>query len=226
NTVGGLEVMRSKFTKLLEDATDMVLSDLTDAKNWIIEHDEFGSEWIAYSSGSVDAARDAIRDRLNKNRVEWGKSWYIYGRKPFPIIQEQLAQHYERGLWIGYIGAILYGSFRAVSVEDHIAEVRRRGEGGKANVGGRVQSAIVRRLEELDRVLGETYGEIRDQAARSGQFQAPSPQVEVHGKLDTLADYDSMKAWVDSALPLLKAEGERRFFPESQLRAFGPLSIV
>jgi len=222
NTLGGLEVMRSKFTKLVEEATGLVLSDLTDAKNWIIEHDEFGSEWIEYSGGSEDAAHNAIRDRLNKNRVEWGKSWQIYGRKPFPVDQEQLARHYERGLWIGYIAAILYGRFRVVSVEDHIAEVRRRGEGGKAVVGVRVQSAIIKRLEELNVVQGETYGEFYEQAQRMGRGEA-YPEVQIRGKLDTLAEYDSMKAWIDTALPRLKVEGERRFFPDSHLRVFNPL---
>jgi len=160
---------------------------------------------------------------LNKNRVEWGKSWQIYGRKPSAINQELLARHYERGLWIGYIAAILYGRWRVVSVEDHIAEVRRRGEGGKAKVGVRVQSAIIERLEELNVVQGETYGELYEQAQRIGRGEAPTPEVQVSGKLDTLAEYDSMKAWVDTALPRLKAEGERRFFPESKLRVFDPL---
>jgi hypothetical protein len=117
NTLGGLEVMRTKFTKLLEEAAGMVLSDLTEAKNWIVEHDEFGSEWIASSGGSVDAARNAIRDRLNKKRIEWGKAWDFYGKIPFPINQAQLAQHYERGLWIGYVAAILYRDFREVKLQ-------------------------------------------------------------------------------------------------------------
>ena len=176
NTLGGLEVMRSKFTKLIEEATGLVVSDLSAAKNWMIDHDEFGSEWIAYSGGSEDAARNAIRDQLNKNRVEWGKSWQIYGRKPSAINQELLARHYERGLWIGYIAAILYGRWRVVSVEDHIAEVRRRGEGGKAKVGVRVQSAIIERLEELNVVQGETYGELYEQAQRIGRGEAPTPR--------------------------------------------------
>jgi hypothetical protein len=232
HTIGGLEVLRSAFNRMVEEAAALVNGELKNAKNWMNEREEFGMEWIRYCGGDAERARREIGDHINKLRKHWAVYWEFYGKKPQPIALGPLAHQYERAIWVGHVHSALYGQLRSVSAEAHIAEVRRRsrgegmlgrGEGPKAKIGVRIPNAIIARLKHLNVVLAETDRGAVDQMTRTASEGAPTPQVAIDDKFDTLGEYDSMKAWVDSALPRMREEASKRFFPEAAPREIKPI---
>lgn len=205
DSYAGVENLRADLGNLLDASAKVVLTQLREAKKWMNDSTEFGHAWASAAGGNTGIARGDIRKHIEDLMDGWGRKWEFFGMVPQPIHRELLTDAYERSLWATH----------ALTVLEQWKGQGAHERGHRLIKGEVIEDAIVKRLRQLNVVIGKTDEEYREQVGRM-VVGSPGPTVEVEGDVDSRSELFDLGAWAYAFLKALPDDVSRRHFPPAR----------